>query len=221
LFLQTLATDVRGGAGFVIGFYLLPFIALAPLGLVIFEWARGWSARTIVPAEDRALLTSAAIVGALLAIAPAVSSALFPLDSLTRAQYAGVLPWVLFAFGLGALIVRGLRGDYFPASAVFSTTLAAYVVVGAVAALLPGLPAYHRASGSFVNGAGFALVLAVVPAGVLAMLDRVAADRSRSWVMRALVAAPLVLTVAWLGVSTGARARHVPAEYMRELVLSD
>ena len=228
-FIMTLATDVRGAAGLVIGIYLLPLVGLASLGLVVFEWARGWSARTTVPAADRALLTSAAIVGALLAIVPAVSSVLFPLHSLTRSQYSGVLPWVIFALGLGALVVRGLRGDRFPASAVFSTTLAAYIVVVAVTAVLPGLLGYRlggltllvQGKGLLVNGAGFALVLAVVPAAALAVLDRLGTDRSGSWVMRALMAAPLVLTVAWLGVSTGTTALQSPSAQMRKRMLSD
>lgn len=226
-FIRTLATDVRGAAGLVIGIFLLPFIALASLGLVVFEWARGWSARTIVPASDRALLTSAAIAGALLAIVPAVSSALFPIHSLTRSQYSGILPWIVFALGLGVLIVRGLRGNQFPASATYSTTLAAYVVGAAVLTVLNvldyrggfGVTLLVQGKGLLVNGAGFALVLAVVPVGALAILDRLGPDRSGSWVMRALLAVPLVLTVAWLGVSAGTTALR--PRQAREFVLSD
>lgn len=227
ILIRTLATDVRGAAGLVIGIFLLPFIALASLGLVVFEWARGWSARTIVPASDRALLTSAAIAGALLAIVPAVSSALFPIHSLTRSQYSGILPWIVFALGLGVLIVRGLRGNQFPASATYSTTLAAYVVGAAVLTVLNvldyrggfGVTLLVQGKGLLVNGAGFALVLAVVPAGALAILDRLGPDRSGSWVMRALLAVPLVLTVAWLGVSAGTTALR--PRQAREFVLSD
>jgi hypothetical protein len=225
LLIKTLATDVRGAASLVIGLFLLPLVALPSLCLVAFEWVRGWTARMTVPAEDRALLTTTAIVGAVLAIAPVVSRALFPLHSLTRSQYNGVLPWVMFALGLGALVVRGLRGSKFPASAVFSTTLAAYVVVALVPTALSspkgfGIALLVHAKGMLVAGAGFALVLAVVPAGALAILDRLGTHRSGSWVMRAFIATPLVLAVAWLGISTGTKALQSPPRHMREGVLS-
>ena len=230
LLIKTLSSESRGAAGLVIGVYLLPLVALAPIGVVVFEWARGWSCRATVPAADRGLLTSAAIVGALLAIAPIVSSMLFPFHSLTRARYNGVLPWVIFALGLGALTVRGLRGTRFPASAVFSTALAAQIGVAIVMMVLSGSAGYGLGIGItllvhvrelLVSGAAFALTLAVIPGGALAILDLIGTLRSGSLAMRSLIAAPLVLTVAWFGVSTRTKALEPPPAYARERVMSD
>jgi hypothetical protein len=214
-----LEDDVRGGAGLVVGLVMLPFIGLGPLGVVVFEWARGWSARAKVPVEDRGLLAIAAFIGALLALAPVILSTMFPADSLMHS-------WIVFALALGTLVFRGSRGGPFPASAVFATTLTASVSAVVATMFLP----WFRESGAIVlvqgngllsNCAGFALVLAAVPAVALTLLGRVSAEPSRSWGTRGLLAVPLVLAVAWFGVSTGKDVPLSTAAYLREPVLSD
>jgi len=218
-----LEPDVRGAVGLVVGLYMLPFIALGPWGVVVFEWARGISARREVATADRALLAFALVIGAALVITPPVSSALFPSSSLTRSQYDGVLPWVAFALGLAAPIMRGVRVGPFPASAAFAATLTAYFVGAWLMAFLWPQRAgqLFLGGGPLVNGAGFALVLAMVPAAALALVDGLSKARSRSWAARALLAVPLALAVAWLGVATRTKALQPVPRYTRERVLSD
>jgi hypothetical protein len=226
-YIKTVPGDARGAVGLIIGFALLPLMLPASVGVVLFEWTRGMSAAKSSLKTDRALLTIAAVVGALIVISIAVSRVLFPMDSLTRAQYDGSLPWILFALGLGALIVNAQRGDAFPGSAVFSTTLTTYLVA-TIAMILPPLSLMTRGSvgqliegkGLIGNGAAFALVLAVVPAVALAILNRLGRGRSASVAMRTVAAGVVAVPTAWLGIALGTKALN-PPKYMRDSVLSD
>lgn len=226
LYIKTVPSDARGAVGLIVGIALVPLMLLASLGIVLFEWTRGLSAAASSLKTDRALLIVAAIVGALIVIGITVSRILFPMGSMTRSHYDGILPWTLFALGLGALIVAARRGAAFPASAVFSTTLTVYVVT-AIAASLPPLSLMTRGSvgqlvegkGLIGNGAGFALVLAVVPAVVLSILERLGRDRSASVAMRTMAAGVVAVPIAWLGIALGTKALS-PPKYIRDRVLS-
>ena len=227
LYIQTVPGDARGAVGLIIGLALIPLMLPASVGVVLFEWTRGLSAAKSILKTDRALLTIAAIVGAMIVIGLVISRVLFPMDSLTRAQYDGILPWMLFALGLGALIVIAQRGDAFPGSAVFSTTLTTYLVA-AIATILPPLSLMTRGSvgqliegkGLIGNGAAFAIVLAVVPAVALAILDLLGRGRSASVAMRTVAAGVVAVPIAWLGIAFGTKALN-PPKYMRDSVLSD
>lgn len=226
-YIRTVPGDARGAVGLIIGLSLFPLMLPASVGVVLFEWTRGLSAAESSFKTDRALLTIAAIVGALIVIGIAISRMLFPMSSLTRAQYDGSLPWILFALGLGALIVTARRGDAFPASAVFATTLTTYLVA-VIAMILPPLSLMTHGSvsqliegkGLIGNGAAFALVLAVVPAVALAILDRLGRGRSASVAMRAVAAGVVAVPTACLGIALGTKAFN-PPKYNRDSVLSD
>ena len=228
LLIKTVPGDARGAVGLIIGLALMPLMLPASAGIVLFEWTRGLSDAKGSLKNDRALLTIAAIVGALIVIGIAVSKILFPMDSLTRSQYDGVLPWILFALGLGALIIAARRGDAFPASAVFATTLTTYLVA-AIATTLPPLSLITRGrtvlelvegKGLIGNGAAFALVFAAVPAIILAILDRLGRGRSASVAMRTVAAGAVAVPIASLGVALGPEALD-PPRHRLDRVLSD
>lgn len=150
------SVDVRGAVMFMAGISLMPFVALLPLGLTLFECVAGWASGKSIDRPDRPLLWIAAGAGALVALAPWISQALFPYGNLTRFQYRDAVPWLILAAGVGALIARGYRGQRFPSRAVFAWAATSHLV-----ASMLGISPTHTAL--------YASAFALLPAAVLRM----------------------------------------------------
>lgn len=178
--------DVRGAVMLVAGIRLVPFIAPLPLGLMLFECVSGWVSGNSIDRRDRPLLWIAAGAGALMALAPWLSHALFPRGTLTGYHYRDAVPWLIFAVGVGALVARGHRGPRFPSSAVFAWAAALAMVISMLK-----LSPFHAAL--------YASAFALLPAAVLRLSGSRATDNqstpARLRIPVALVASGAVLLI--------------------------
>lgn len=200
--------DVRGAIMFVASIGLMPLIALLPLGLTLFECVSGWVSGKSIDTRDRPLLWIAAGAGALMALAPWISHALFPYGNLTRSHYRDAVPWLIFAAGVGALVARGYRGQRFPSSAVF-----------AWAATLPMVISMLRLS--TIQAALYASAFALLPAAVLRLSGSRATD-SRSTPAKLRIPVALVASGAILltGVMTSTDVLKPQPAVLSEQVMS-
>jgi hypothetical protein len=202
------ADDVRGAVMLVVGIGLMPLIALLPLGLTLFECVSGWESGKSVEPRDRPLLWIAAGAGALMALAPWLSQALFPYGNLTRSQYRDAVPWLIFAAGVGALVAQGHRGQRFPSHAVFAWAATSYMVTSMLR-----LPP--------VQAALYASALALLPAATLRLSGRrTAVDRSTPAMLRIPVAVVASGAILLAGVMTGTDVMKPQPAMLSEKVMT-
>lgn len=185
-FLQALPQDTRGAVGLVTGLLMLPFITLAPVGLMAFEVARGLDQRSIVPADSRTHLRTAAVFAALVTVVPwllTTSLRYLGFPSLTGLLSLGST--LLLAIGVGAMILQARR-TAFPVGAVFGTAavvaFASGVGVTTLGMLNQGLP-LGLAVGSLIGLSGIAANLggAIVAAVLTSLPLSIVPAIARSW----------------------------------------
>ena len=122
-YIRTQAVDVRGALGLIIGLYLVPFVTVAPVGIAIFEVARGLDTIRAQWSRHRGLILVAAIGGVLAITEPLWGEVVLPSQNILLFNLRGSPMWALAGLTIGALLAAVSPKESFPGRTVFASTV--------------------------------------------------------------------------------------------------